>query len=93
MVASDASAGKVETSTSSAGFDVLGDEDFGRLDGSVGFGAGACALSASVTASAAARSAAREAACGVGGASGDGLGAFVQLLDDGGDVDLGGSND
>lgn len=36
-----------------------------RVDGRLGFGAGACALSASVAASAAARSAARAAFCGV----------------------------
>jgi hypothetical protein len=40
------------------------------LEGSTGFAAGACALSASVLASASARSAARDVACAVEGGEG-----------------------
>jgi hypothetical protein len=54
----------------------FGDEDAGRFEGRVGFGAGAVGLSASVAASAAARSAARAASLGLAGASGELRGAF-----------------
>jgi hypothetical protein len=62
----------------------LGRSDCGRLDGSMGFGAIGCALSASVAASAAARSAARAGE----GASEEGAEGSEGVADGGGGDDV-----
>lgn len=76
-------------SAESAAVEDLGLRFWECVEGSVGFGAGGCALSDSVTASAAARSAARWAAWGVDGAAGEAFGGDAGLGAVGSDSGIG----